>query len=318
MSFEFILPFLRPIADQILDPSISEIMIVPRGRVFVERSGRISPLDVSLDERHVRVAAKHIARSLGEEISESRALLDARLPDGSRVAAVFPPCSVGGTTLTIRKFSPRAFTVDDLVNDGFLDVDMLKSLTEALDRRENILISGGTGTGKTTLLNALAALFPRDERIIVIEDTSELRLAHPNLVRLEARRAGPDTEAISIADVLRASLRHRPDRILLGEVRGPEAFDLLQALNTGHSGSISTIHANSAHHALSRLTTCVVQTGFALPHQAITRLIADAIHLVVHLERRKTARRATAVMRVEGMEPDPVQRTIHGLTASPL
>lgn len=265
MSFEIILPFLRPIANLIQDPHISEIMIVPSGRVYIERDSTLRQIaDVLLDERHVCAAAKHIARALGEDVSATRPILDARLPHGSRVAAVFPPCSAGGTTLTIRKFVHRVLTPDDLLQNRFISNEIFDAVRLANDRRENILISGGTGTGKTTLLNALAGLFPSGDRIIVIEDTSELRLEHAHLVRLEVSRAQDDLAPVTTGDLLRATLRHRPDRIIVGEVRGAEAFDLLQALNTGHSGLISTIHANSAMHALSRLATCVLEANVGL------------------------------------------------------
>ena len=200
----------------------------------------------AVDERHLRVAVKNIARALGDDVSEERPILDARLPDGSRVAAIFPPCSVGGTTLTIRKFHTRFFTADELVRIGTMSPAVLACVRTAIEQRQNILISGGTSTGKTTLLNALAAYLPATERLVVIEDTAELQIDLPNLVRLEARREHATLPAVTIRDLLRATLRHRPDRIVLGEVRGGEAFDLLQALNTGHAGTLSTIHANSA------------------------------------------------------------------------
>jgi pilus assembly protein CpaF len=299
MSFDVILPFLRPIANLIQDPDISEIMIVAGGRVYIERHGTVHHVpDVVLNERHVRVAAKHMARALGEDVSAARPILDARLPDGSRVAAVFPPCSIGGTTLTIRKFAHRVLTAQDLLQNGFISAEILDAVRLAIDRRDNILISGGTSTGKTTLLNALAGLFPSSDRIIVIEDTSELRLEHGHLVRFEIRRAQDDLAAVTTGDLLRATLRHRPDRIIVGEVRGAEALDLLQALNTGHSGSMSTIHANSARHALSRLATCVLQAGVGLPHAAIARMIADTVQLVLHVTREFGIRRVTEAIRV--------------------
>ena len=303
MSFELILPFLRPIADLVQDPTVSEIMVNGSQRVFVERDGVIDVVEgVTIEERSLRVAVKNIARILGDDVSEEVPILDARLPDGSRVAAVLPPCSLGGTTLTIRKFHARFWTCQELVRVGMITEELVDLVRQALLHRDNVLISGGTGTGKTTLLNALATLLPASDRIVVIEDTAELQFTHPNLVRFEARRAQPDLPAVTIRDLLRATLRHRPDRIIVGEVRGGEAFDLLQALNTGHSGSLSTIHANSAELALTRFASCVLQSGVDLPYSAIRRLIGESIDLLFHLERRRGTRRLVHGMRVRAYE----------------
>jgi pilus assembly protein CpaF len=291
MSFDVTLPFLRPIAHLIEDADVSEIMVNGSRRVFVERQGLVREVaDVCLDERNLRVAVKNIARALGDDVSEEKPILDSRLPDGSRVAAVFPPCSLGGTTLTIRKFQTRFFTVEELVRIGTLTSEVLATVEAAIAAGKNILISGGTSTGKTTLLNALATFLPKDDRVVLIEDTAELQLDRPNLVRFEARREQQGLPAVTIRDLLRATLRHRPDRIIVGEVRGGEAFDLLQALNTGHAGTLSTIHANSADQALARFASCVVQSGVELPYQAVRYQIADAIDLVLHLARRHGAR----------------------------
>jgi pilus assembly protein CpaF len=211
-----------------------------------------------------------------------------------------PPVSLGGTTLTIRKFQGRFFTTDELVRIGTVTADQLRIMQEAIEARDNMLISGGTGTGKTTLLNALVAGLPPEDRLVVIEDTAELQLEAPNLVRFEARRAQPDVPAVTIRDLVRATLRHRPDRILVGEVRGGEAFDLLQALNTGHSGTLSTIHANSAEQALRRFTSCVLQSSVDLPYPAIRHAMAECLQLLVHLERRRGRRVVTELVRVGG------------------
>lgn len=304
MGFELILPFLRPIEQLILDEGISEIMVNGSGRIFIERQGELTEVpEAHLTEKNLQVAVRNIARALGDEINEQRPLLDSRLPDGSRVAAVIPPCSIGGTTLTIRKFHSKQFTASELVRIGSLTTEVLDALRAAILGRHNILISGGTGTGKTTLLNALAAFIPEIERIVLIEDTAEIQLDKPNLVRFEARREQPDLPAVAIRDLVRASLRHRPDRILLGEVRGGEAFDLLQALNTGHSGSLSTIHANSALQAIARLTSCVLQAGVELPYTATRANIADAIQFILHIERCNGARRAAELIRIECYDP---------------
>ena len=305
MSFDLILPFLRPIADLIHDPTVSEIMVNGSQCVFVERDGVVQPVEgVAIEERSLKVAVKNIARILGDDVSEETPILDARLPDWSRVAAVFPPCSLGGTTLTIRKFHSRFWTCEELVRVGMITEHVVDVARQALADRDNILISGGTGTGKTTLLNALATLLPESDRIVVIEDTAELMIGHPNLVRFEARREQPDAPAVTIRDLLRATLRHRPDRIIVGEVRGGEAFDLLQTLNTGHSGSLSTIHANSAELALARFASCVLQSGIDLPYPAIRRLISESIDLVLHLERRRGLRSVTEVVSVAGYRAD--------------
>ncbi|MBN9662289.1 MAG: CpaF family protein [Acidobacteria bacterium] len=304
MGFELILPFLRPIEHLILDTEISEIMVNGSGRIFVERHGDLTEIaDVRLTEKNLQVAVRNIARSLGDEINEVQPLLDSRLPDGSRVAAVIPPCSIGGTTLTIRKFHSQRFTAEELVRIGSLTRGLLHQIRVAIENRENILISGGTGTGKTTLLNALANFIGDRERIVLIEDTAEIQLEKPNLVRFEARREQPGIPAVAIRDLVRATLRHRPDRIVLGEVRGGEAFDLLQALNTGHSGTLSTIHANSAQQAITRITSCVLQAGVELPYAAIRANIADAIQLLLHIERRHGKRYAAELMRIERYEP---------------
>lgn len=304
MGFELILPFLRPIEHLILDQEISEIMVNGSGRIFIERSGDLHEVpDARLTEKNLQVAVRNIARALGDEIGEAQPLLDSRLPDGSRVAAVIPPCSIGGTTLTIRKFHSRRFSADELVRIGTLPAPVLEVLRDSVKTCENILISGGTGTGKTTLLNALAHFIADCERIVLIEDTAEIQIDKPNLVRFEARREQPGIPAVTIRDLVRATLRHRPDRILLGEVRGGEAFDLLQALNTGHSGTLSTIYANSALQAIARLTSCVLQANVELPYAAIRSNIADAVQLLLHIERRHGARLVAELLRINRYDP---------------
>src|SRR5215472_14769848 len=301
LGFETILPFLRPIEYLIRDDSITEIMVNGSSRIFVEREGVLEQLrNIALTEKSLMVAVKNIARRLGDDISETKPILDSRLPDGSRVAVVIPPCSIHGVTLTIRKFNSRHFTVEDLVRIGTLDSDLAARLRGYVQNRQNILISGGTGCGKTTLLNALAKFIIDDDRILLIEDTSEIQLEKPNLVRFEARSAQSDLPAITIRYLLKASLRHRPDRIILGEIRGGEAFDLLQLLNTGHSGTLSTVHASSAAQALARFTSCVLQSGIELPYRAIKSNIADSLSILIQLERRCGKRFISEVIEIRG------------------
>lgn len=305
-SLDRIIPFLRPIEDLLRDAAITEVMVNGGGRaIFVERNGALEAVpDRTLDTRNLTAAIKNIARACGDEISERQPVLDARLEDGSRVAAMGLPCSVDGPTLTVRRFAHR-YSLDELVAVGTLTPERASALVEAVQARKNILISGGASTGKTTLLNALSATIPAEDRIVLIEDTSEIRIDKPNLVRFEARRPqaplGQEAPlpAVTIADLLKAALRHRPDRILVGEVRGPEAFDLLQALNTGHQGTLSTIHANSAEQALERLTHLVLTANVGLPHRSVQEAIARAIGIVVHISRIGHLRVVTEVKTVD-------------------
>jgi pilus assembly protein CpaF len=304
-GFETILPFLKPIEHLILDDSISEVMVNGPDRIFIEKDGFVEPVPgIHLGEKSLMVAVKNIARRLGDDISESKPILDSRLPDGSRVAAVIPPCSVNGVTLTIRKFNARHFGVEDLVQTGTLERWVANQLESYVLTRKNILIAGGTGTGKTTMLNILGKFIPEDERVLLIEDTSEIHLGQDNLVRFEARQPQNGLSAVTIRDLLKAALRHRPDRIILGEIRGGEAFDLLQLLNTGHSGSLSTVHATSARQGLARFTSCVLQSGVDLPYRAIKTNVGDSVNVVVHLERRPGRRFVSEVVEINGYDPD--------------
>jgi pilus assembly protein CpaF len=303
-GFETILPFLKPIEHLIVDDSISEVMVNGGDCVFFEKNGFLErAAGVSISDRALMVAVKNIARRLGNDISEARPILDSRLPDGSRVAAVIPPCSLGGVTLTIRKFNTRHFEMRDLIEAGTIDQSLANRLEDYVLSRKNILITGGTGTGKSTTLGILAKFIPEDERILLIEDTAEIQLMHSNLVRFEARREQSGVPAVAIRDLLKAALRHRPDRIILGEVRGAEAFDLLQLLNTGHSGTLSTIHANSAKQGLARFTTCVLQSGIDLPYLAIKTNIGDSLNLVIHIERRPGLRFISEVLEINSYSP---------------
>jgi pilus assembly protein CpaF len=299
MLFETILPFLRPIEHLILDPDISEIMVNASSRIFIERNGELEVVNgVVLSEQALYAAVKNIARRLGDDISETKPILDSRLPDGSRVAAIIPPCSIDGITLTIRKFNTRNFRIADLIGNGTLTGELADSLRNAVIQRKNILVSGGTGTGKTTLLSILADFIPDNDRVLLIEDTAELNIRKGNLVRLEAHREQSGIPSVTIRDLLKASLRHRPDRIIVGEIRGGEAFDLLQALNTGHAGSISTLHANSARQALSRLADCVLQSNIEMPHRAIRSNIASSVDLLVHITRERGKRIVVEVLEI--------------------
>src|SRR5262245_16055392 len=305
MSFDIILPFLRPIAHLIQDPDVSEIMVNGGGRVFLERQGHLEEAEgVQIVEKNLQVAVRNIARTLGDDVSDEQPILDARLPDGSRVAAVIPPCSLSGTTLTIRKFQSRFFTAEELLRIGTLTETVLEHVRCAIEARQNVLISGGTSTGKTTMLNALAAFLPTTDRLVIIEDTAELQVDKPNVVRFEARRAQRDLPAVTIRDLLKATLRHRPDRVIVGEVRGGEAYDLLQALNTGHAGTMSTIHANYAEQALARLTACALQAEIQLPYQAIRHQIADSIHLILHLDRHHGLRSLSELIQLRRYVPE--------------
>ena len=304
-GFETILPFLKPIEHLILDDSISEVMVNGPDCIFIEKAGFIEPVrGVSLGEKSLMVAVKNIARRLGDDISESKPILDSRLPDGSRVAAVIPPCSVNGVTLTIRKFNSRHFGIEDLIQAGTLERWLANQLEGYVLARKNLLICGSTGSGKTSLVNVLGKFIPADERIVLIEDTSEIHMCQDNLVRFEARQPQNGLPAITIRDLLKATLRHRPDRLILGEIRGGEAFDLLQLLNTGHSGSLSTVHATSAKQALARFTSCVLQSGVDLPYRSVKTNVADSVNVVVHLERRPGRRFVSEVVEIHGYDPD--------------
>ncbi|MGI9070445.1 MAG: CpaF family protein [Bryobacteraceae bacterium] len=306
MLFETILPFLKPIAEFIVDPSVSEVMVNGDGSVFIQRTGRLFPVDARIEQKYLSTAVKRMARSLGEDISEARPLLDARLSDGSRVAAAFPPCSLGGVTLTVRKFRPHWFTLHELAEDGALPLSVADQLAQAVGQRQTILVSGGTDTGKTTYAKALLDFIPHSERLGVIEDTMELKVDHPNVFRFEVRKEQRDPAgnvtmpAVTIRDLVKATLRHRPDRLIIGEVRGGEAFDLLDALNTGHAGSISTLHSNSADQALSRLASLALRAGVDIPYRAIQAEIGDLINLVVHIKRVEGIRLVAEILAVEG------------------
>jgi pilus assembly protein CpaF len=298
-----------PLERLLADDSVTEIMVNGPGDVWIERAGILHKSVVRFtDESHVRRVINKMVAEVGRRIDESQPMVDARLPDGSRINAVIPPLSLGGALLTIRKFGSERMDLDALVRVGSLSPDAADFIGRCVQARLNILISGGTGAGKTTLLNALSSGIPDSERIITIEDAAELRLAQRHVLRLECRPKNIEGEGeISIRDLVRNSLRMRPDRIVVGEVRGPEALDMLQAMNTGHDGSLSTVHANTPRDALIRVETMVLMAGYDLPLRAIRQQVAAAIDLIVQLERiHDGSRKVTAVTEVQRMESDVI------------
>ena len=293
-------PFLPGLGALLEDPEVSEIMINGPANVWVERAGQLEPHEApGLTAAWLHRAAIHIARPLGLDPA-AKPVLDARLGDGSRVAICTPPAAPE-VAITIRRFGGRSFSAEDLVRLGSLPGPVLEAARAILGSRRNILVSGGTGSGKTTLLNALIELLPADERIVAIEDTLELRIARANCLRFEAGATQSETP-VSIRDLVRHALRHRPDHIVVGEVRGAEAADLLQALNTGHGGSLTTVHANNARAALSRLASCAMQAGDALPWEVTCRGVVDGIALVLHMTRRAGRRFVEEALEVRGYE----------------
>jgi pilus assembly protein CpaF len=296
---------LGPLEELMKDPTVCDILVNNAREVYIERHGRLEPTDVIFaDDHHVLRIIQRIAARVGRRIDEVSPMVDARLPDGSRVHAIVPPLAIDGPTLSIRRFGARPLAIDDLVANNTLDSALVRFLAGAIEARVSFLISGGAGAGKTTLLNALSAYIPHDERLVTIEDSAELRLNHRHVVRLETRNSNTEgTGEVNQRELVRNSLRMRPDRILVGEVRGAEALDMLQAMNTGHEGSLTTIHANDTRDALSRLEMMVAMTGFDLPVPVVRQYIAAGIKLVVHLSRLKGGRRrVTRVSEIVGVE----------------
>jgi pilus assembly protein CpaF len=297
---------LGPLEDLLADPAVEEVMVNGPDDVYVERAGRIEAVDVRFpDEEELRNAIERILAPLGRRIDELSPMVDARLADGSRVNVVIPPLAVDGPALSIRRFGASRPGARELVERGSLSAAQCELLEQAVEGGRSILVSGGTGAGKTTLLNALSGFIDSGERIVTIEDAAELRLQQRHVVRLESRPASVEGKGeVTVRDLLRNALRMRPDRIVIGEVRGPEALDLLTALNTGHEGALSTLHANSAADALSRLETLALMAGVGLPHEAIAEQVQRGIDLVVHVERRPDGSRRVAevaeVIRVAG------------------
>jgi len=300
---------LGPITPLLLDEEISDILVNTHRQVFVERLGRLETTSVSFrDEAHLRHIIDRIISRVGRRIDESTPLVDARLPDGSRVNAIIPPAALDGPILSIRRFRRRALSIDDLMGLGSLTAEIAQMVTGAVAARLNMLVTGGTGSGKTTLLNILSRYIPSEERIITIEDSAELMLQQPHVVRLETRPPNIEGKGqITQRDLVRNALRMRPDRIVVGEVRGDEVLDMLQAMNTGHDGSMTTIHSNGPRDALHRMENLVLMSGHTLPDKAIREQITSALELIVHVSRMADGtRRILSVQELLGMEGNVV------------
>ena len=300
---------LGPLEPLLADPEITEIMVNGYDRVYVESRGRIRKTNVTFrDEAHVMNVINRIVSSVGRRVDESSPMVDARLADGSRVNAIIPPCSLTGPTITIRKFFATPLTVGDLIRFGSVSPQMVAFLEACVKGRLNMVVSGGTGSGKTTLLNVLSSYIPEDERIVTIEDAAELQLRQEHVITLESKPANVEgAGAVTIRDLVRNALRMRPDRIVVGEVRSGEALDMLQAMNTGHEGSLTTAHANSPRDLMSRLETMVLMAGFDMPVKAIREQISSALDIVVQQSRlRDGTRKITSICEVVGMEGDTI------------
>jgi pilus assembly protein CpaF len=297
-----------PLEPLLEDPDIGDIMVNAPDNVYVEKGGRMQKAAVSFESHaHIRRIIERIVRPLGREISGSSPTVDARLPDGSRLNAVVPPVGIDGPTLTIRKFRKGLLSVEALIEYGSLNAAMGEFLHACVGSRFNIVVSGGTGSGKTTLLNVLSRFIPETERIVTIEDSAELQLQHDNLVRMETKARAVDGEPVTVRDLVRNALRMRPDRIVVGECRGGEALDMLQAMNTGHDGSLTTIHANAPRDAIARLETMVLMGGIDFPLKVVRQHISSAIDIMVQQSRLKDgSRKVTSIAEVTGMEGDIV------------
>jgi pilus assembly protein CpaF len=300
---------LGPIEPLMQDPTISDILVNGSKEVYVERHGKLEPTRVIFrDDAHLLQVIDRIVSAVGRRVDESSPMVDARLPDGSRVNAIIPPLALDGPVLSIRRFAKDPFHMADLIEFGTLTPALAEILRATVQARLNILVSGGTGAGKTTMLNVLSNAIPNTERIVTIEDSAELQLQQEHVVRLETRPANIEGQgAVSQRELVRNALRMRPDRIVVGEVRGAEVLDMLQAMNTGHDGSLSTVHANSTRDALSRIETMVLMSGFSLPVRAMRDYIASALDLVIHVSRLSDGtRKVVRVTEIVGMEEDVV------------
>lgn len=301
---------LGPLQTLLRNPEITEVMVNRFDKIFIEKKGRLTPTDLRFSsEEHLRRTIERIVGQVGRRIDESSPMVDARLSDGSRVNAVVPPIALDGSSLTIRKFSQDPFTVKDLIATGTLTVDAMEMLQSCVAGKFNVVISGGTGSGKTTTLNVLSSFIGSSERIITIEDAAELQLSQPHVVRMESRPVNTEGKGqITIRDLVRNSLRMRPDRIVIGEVRDAAALDMLQAMNTGHEGSLTTVHANTSRDALTRIETMVLMAGMDLPIEFIRQQIVEAVDLIVQQNRmRDGSRRITQITEVVGIEGSVIQ-----------
>jgi pilus assembly protein CpaF len=301
-----------PIQQFLDDPDVSEVMVNGSRRIYIERNGKLVRTNVTFrDDEHVLSVIDQIVRPIGRKIDVDTPSVDARLPDGSRVNAVIPPVAIDGPSITIRKFKAEKLGIEEIIKFGTLTRGMAQFLQACVVARLNIVISGGTGSGKTTLLNILSGFIPEDERIVTIEDAAELQLKQDHVVRLETRTKSPDGRSeITIRDLVRNSLRMRPDRVLVGECRGGETLDMLQAMNTGHDGSLTTLHANTPRDALARMETMALMAGLELPIRVIREQIASAIDLIVQVSRMKDgSRKVTYITEIVGMEGDTVVMT---------
>jgi pilus assembly protein CpaF len=300
---------LGPLEPLLQDPTISDILVNGPQQVYVERKGKLQLTDVRFnDDRHLMHIIDRIVSAVGRRIDESSPMVDARLKDGSRVNAIIPPLAIDGPSVSIRRFAVELLSMDDLIALGSVSAEVAEVLRGVVKGRLNVLVSGGTGAGKTTMLNILSSFIPEDERIITIEDSAELQLQQPHVVRLETRPANIEGKGeVTQRELVRNSLRMRPERIIVGEVRGAEALDMLQAMNTGHDGSLTTIHANTPRDALSRIENMVSMTGFTFPTKTLRAQIASAIDVVVQVERHEDGkRRLVSVQEINGMEGDVV------------
>jgi pilus assembly protein CpaF len=300
---------LGPLEPLLADSTISDILVNTYGKIYVERRGKLEITNVAFkDDEHLMRVIERIVSSVGRRIDESSPMVDARLRDGSRVNAIIPPLSIDGPVLSIRRFGAEPLRMNMLIEHKALTKDIADMLQMCVSARLNVLISGGTGAGKTTLLNALSAYIPEDERIVTIEDSAELQLQQPHVVRLETRPPNIESRGeVTQRDLVRNALRMRPDRIVIGEVRGGEAIDMLQAMNTGHDGSLTTVHANTPRDALTRLETMIQMTGMRLSDRAMRQQIASAINLVVQVARLSDGtRRVTSISEITGMEGETI------------
>jgi len=298
---------LGPLESIMQDPTVTDILINGPKTIYVERNGRLTQTSVAFhDNRHLMQVVQRIVNRMGRRVDETSPMVDARLPDGSRLNAIIPPLAIDGPLVSVRRFGAVPLGVEDLLKYHSIDSEMLKFLAACIEARVNILISGGTGSGKTTLMNVLSSYIPADERVATIEDAAELQLQQPHVVRMETRPPNVESQGeVTTRDLVRNALRMRPDRIIIGECRGSEAFDMLQAMNTGHEGSMTTVHANSTRDALSRLEMMVGMAGFEMPIWVIRRQMASAVHIVVQIARLMGGvRKVVRISEVTGMEGD--------------